>query len=611
MKTHRWTIEHALYLLAFLLALGVRLLRLGATPLPDFEAGWALQALAISGQGQMQPALGPNPGYAMITGFLFYLFGSSNGLARLLPAVAGAMLVWLPLFFRREIGQTAALILAFGLALDPGLVAVSRTAGNGMPALSFSLLALAAMYRRRAMLAGLLGGLALLSGTGILVGAVGLALTWGLMRLLEKTGGWNQPTASEILSPEASLPDETSDTSAPSSSTHRYGDSLRMGFYVMAGTVLLIGTLFFRFPQGLGALAGTLTAYLEGWAKPSGVPALRLPIALLIYQPLPVIFGIAGAVRGWMHRYARHGMARRLSLWAIIALLAAMLYPARQVSDLIWVLIPLWALAALEFADGLASLGETQHRLIVVGQAVLLFLLLAFAWNYLLVLSNADLFSGPIAFRNIMILLVSAVVMGALTTGLVSLGWSWSIARRGLSWGISLTLGLYMLANMGGVSQVRPSGEQELWSHIPSYGETELLVKTASELSEWKTGHPHMLDVVLLADSPSLRWAFRSWPAMRYALNLAPNDQPSAIVAYKGQEPSALSANYRGQDFAWEVYPGWQGTIPPDLPRWLAFRQAPRQQTELILWARADLFPGSLLQPLPEIEFAPEEPIEP
>ena len=40
--------EHILYLLAFLLALGIRLLNLGAAPLSDFEADWALQSLALA-----------------------------------------------------------------------------------------------------------------------------------------------------------------------------------------------------------------------------------------------------------------------------------------------------------------------------------------------------------------------------------------------------------------------------------------------------------------------------------------------------------------------------------------------------------------------------------
>jgi hypothetical protein len=332
-----------------------------------------------------------------------------------------------------------------------------------------------------------------------------------------------------------------------------------------------------------------------------------LPFALLLYQPLPLIFGIAGAVRGWRNRSPQSGIARRLSLWAFFALLLPMLYPGRQVSDLVWMLIPVWALAATELAQSLALEEQGQGRLIIAGQAALLFLLSTFAWNYLLVMTNARLFAGQAALRNIVILLVAAIGMGAVTTVLVSLGWSWSFARRGLVWGLSISLGLYMLAAMWGSSQVRPAGAQELWSRAPSPGETDLLARTLADLSEWHTGQEKMLDILVLADNPSLRWVLRSWPNAKYASSLSPGEQPSIIIAYSGQEPPALAASYRGQDFPWEAQPAWPGALPADLPRWLAFRDAEGRQSEIILWARTDLFPGGVFEPQAEIQVSPEE----
>ena len=41
------TIEHVLYLAAFLLAAALRTLHLGALPLSEHEAGWAMQALDL------------------------------------------------------------------------------------------------------------------------------------------------------------------------------------------------------------------------------------------------------------------------------------------------------------------------------------------------------------------------------------------------------------------------------------------------------------------------------------------------------------------------------------------------------------------------------------
>jgi len=103
----------------------------------------------------------------LLTGLLFFLFGDSNAIARLWPALAGSLLVLLPWTFRGYLarypaGRIAGLVLAFGLALDPGLVAASRLAGGPMLAAGFGLLALGFAYDRRSLPFGILGGLALI-----------------------------------------------------------------------------------------------------------------------------------------------------------------------------------------------------------------------------------------------------------------------------------------------------------------------------------------------------------------------------------------------------------------------------------------------------------------
>ena len=128
------TLEHAFYALALVFAIGLRFLNLGALPLSDFEANWALQALRVA-QG-LHPALGTNPAYLHLTAVLFYIFGGTNFLARFWPALAGCALVLAAWFLRGRIGRIPALVLAFGLAIDPGLVAMSHLAGGPMLAVA-------------------------------------------------------------------------------------------------------------------------------------------------------------------------------------------------------------------------------------------------------------------------------------------------------------------------------------------------------------------------------------------------------------------------------------------------------------------------------------------
>ena len=328
MKTNRWTIEGSLYALALLAALVLRLAALKNAGLNDVEAGWALQALGLA-RGQAV-GIGPQPLYVLFTGLLFSILDSSNVLARLLPALSGSALVLFPLFMRGYFGKRAAVILAFGLALDPALVFLSRTAGSQIMALSFVLLTLAAILSRRTAWAGIFAGLALLSGPQVLAGALSVGLTWIGGKLLVNTG---------ILQPlRIEDRDETPRESRP----------VRMGLFFLVGTLLAAGTLFFRFPQGIGALADTVSAYLSGWVTASGVPALRIPAVWIVYQPLVFIFGLAGVVRAWFGWHPQYNQMRWLTLWAFFALAVAMLYPARQVSDLAWLLIPMWALSAME-----------------------------------------------------------------------------------------------------------------------------------------------------------------------------------------------------------------------------------------------------------------------
>ena len=89
--------EGWLYGLAFLIALGLRLIQLGASPLTDTEATLALQALQLA-QGQA-PLLGSQPGNILFTSILFAVINTTNFMARLIPAIVWGALVFAPYFF--------------------------------------------------------------------------------------------------------------------------------------------------------------------------------------------------------------------------------------------------------------------------------------------------------------------------------------------------------------------------------------------------------------------------------------------------------------------------------------------------------------------------------
>ena len=565
MKIPRITNEDLLFILAFSLGIGVRLLNLGAASLSDFEAQSALQALALS-QGEAV-ALGPQPGYVMLTGLTFFIFGSANALARLWPAIAGSLLVAVPYFLRRELGSKPALVVAFGLALDPGLTAFSRLAGGPMLATGFGLTALTLWYLRRPIIAGVLAGLALLGGPDILHGILGVALALGL--------GW-------LLSKYEIINWFETGFQPPASNRAR-----RMGMVAGLATIFFVGTMFFRYPQGLGAWVESLPAYLGGWLQDPELPALRVFAALVVYQPLGLIFGLVAAIRGWVRNIH---LSRWLSLWALVALLLALFYPGRQMGNLGWVFVPLWILAGSELAR---HFRVPEERLAVLGQAILVTVLLVLAW---INLAGLDLAAFDMQIYRLRWAVIAGVlVLIGITTGLVTLGWSRIVAQRGLSWGLGVTLGLFVFASLWRVSQLHANGENELLLPVPAVQQTDLLMDTLGDLAEFHTGRRDTLDMVVTAQRPSIRWALRNWKQARFANHVAVGELPSAVISTAEDSSPRFSVSYRGQDFAWFVYSDWQGALPQDWPSWLAFREAPQRSEQIILWVRGDVFPDGVL----------------
>src|ERR1700690_1483877 len=234
--------QTALYVIVFLLALAVRLIRLGTWTLTDVEAQRALQALGVA-QGA-HPALGSNPAYVLLTTIVFFFYGGgTNFWARFVPALAGSFIIFVPFLFRERLKPRPSLILAFFLAFDPGLAALSRQAGSSILAVTFVLFAWGFWERKQSRLAGVFAALALLSGSSLWEALLGLGIAWAILQALEarqKTEPAPRPARSEWLS----------------------------ALWYAIGTLLVGGTLFFLSPNGLSAWLSSLPEYLSGWVHP-------------------------------------------------------------------------------------------------------------------------------------------------------------------------------------------------------------------------------------------------------------------------------------------------------------------------------------------------------
>ncbi len=551
--------ESLLYLFAFIIALAVRLTKLGATPLTDAEARWALQALGVAqGTHPASAANGSQPAYILLTSILFFAYGGgTNFLARLIPALTGSALVLVPYLFRERLKPRPSLILAFFLALDPGLVALSRQAGSPILALTFLFLAWGLWDHRHSRWAGVFAGMALLSGSSLWEGLLGLGLTWLIRQGMEhglKTESAEHPTRSEWL------------------------NALWFGL----GTIIVVGTLFFLAPNGLSAWLSSLPEYLRGWGRPSGVSSGMILFSLAAYQPLAVILGLIALARGWIYRSRR---AVRLSLWMLVALLVALFYPAHQVSDLAWMLIPLWSLAALELARSLQVFPEERRE--VLGVVALCVLILVFMWlDFTSLLQTAGA-ADQAALRSW--LLFGSFFLLVISILLVAVGWSISSAKLGAVWGLVAALGIYSFSAMTGAAGLRIFPTAEMWSPGSAVPQANLLLTTVDQMSDWSDKNIDSQSVMIDGiSSPALQWLLRGHP-VDVADGLDASASPPIVVTANQNNPK-LAAGYRGQSFVWRQTPLWNQAQLIDWMNWLAYRRMPQNSETIIVWVRDDLF---------------------
>lgn len=596
----RLNFEALLYMIAFALAIMIRFYNLGNAPLSDSEAEWALQALntARVGSDNGRLMIGPNPGYVLLTSVLFAMFESTNFLARFWPALAGSLVVFFPYLISRHtepddssrwnIERWAAILLAFGLALTPGLVTVSRQAGGPMMGLAFGVLALGLWNVRRPVLAGISAGLALISGPALFLGALGLLLAWIAVKVAFRKGSLSSSSTTEEHT-QTTDPDITTEENKAIGFI-QLDDDWQQFLISTGAAILVIGTLFLIYPHGLAAWFGSLTAFFEGWIKPSGVAASRVLAAGLVYELLVIVFSLLFIIRTLLRHdkvasQNRNRMYPLFILWAVFGLILILLYPDRQVHDLIWVLVPLWVLAASELSEHVL---KKPLNVISIIQAVFLLVLSSLLW-YTIASTTRTPSGLPEASMQYAII-IGILALGVLTTALVSLGWSWDISRSGLILGVSAALVIYSISVLWGSAQTRHNQPQELWSPLPAPGQSQLMKKVLHEVSTWNTGFPEHIDIISTVDSPSLRWVLREFPNTRYILLPDSDELPSIVITRGGEDIPPFAASYRGEDFVWWSNPGWSGGIPPDPAKWFAFREAPLVSEKIIMWTRSDLF---------------------
>jgi hypothetical protein len=302
-----------------------------------------------------------------------------------------------------------------------------------------------------------------------------------------------------------------------------------------------------------------------------------------------------------MIRGFRTGSPRiiRLSIWLGVSLLIAVFY--RQSSELIWAVIPLLVLAALELSRGLNIFPSERLEVGVVTTALLI--LLTYIWFDIAAI-GLDPFSQ---FAVAMPVLGSmqnpryAILYGAIAIliaciAFVAFGWSGRTAWLGSTWAFVIFFAVYSLGVAWGGSGLRYPNGVELWLPDQKPAEVDLLLASVNEISDFSMGHQQSQPVTVMGiSSPALEWLLRNREVQLVSV-LDPQSAPPMIIT-PAMDNLSLPSAYRGQDFIWRQRVQYESIQRQEWWRWLVNRQLPRENEMIILWARNDLFPDARQNP--------------
>jgi len=170
--------------------------------------------------------------------------------------------------------------------------------------------------------------------------------------------------------------------------------------------------------------------------------------------------------------------------------------------------------------------------------------------------------------------------------------WGWPVSLKGLGLGSALLLTIYMLSALVQGCYLRQGDSRSLWSDGSGTGQTRLLRESIYDASITQTGRGDAIQGVVVGSWDALRWELRDLDGIEFQDSLDAEGLPPVIITSETDYFLVNQELYRGQDFVLETRPGWNGIIPPDWIRWIAFRSGPVEKDDIILWIRNDIFSG-------------------
>ncbi|KPJ50446.1 MAG: hypothetical protein AMJ38_01790 [Dehalococcoidia bacterium DG_22] len=536
------SLETVVWLVVIGLAAALRLARLDHLPLAIDESVRAFAAWQTS-EGDA-PANWPGDMTASLTAYLFSIFGSSDLLTRMLPALAGSALVALFWPLSRHVGG-AALAAAGLVTFSPLLVHVSR---SGLPYSVGAFLSLAMVVSLFAYLRTQrpLYLLVLIMSLGLALGSDPVSTSTALIvvAFLIYEIGWRR--SQDVLAATGPI---------------RQNPALIISGLLFLLGALELGVTHFGTSFDRLSLPG-LRQWVDMFELPrDGLPWHFHPGILMSYEALLLLLG--GSAYLWLltRWIASRGedvslFQRFLFFWASGAAVIIAITTRREAGQLVLLLLPLALLAGswlerIAAETDAASLGRAAPYLAPV---------LALAAYIALVLSQWAQ-AGEVGSTGDRIGVIFALA------GAIALIWiTWNMLGRQAAAG-SLTLALVLLAILaihGSTSVMYGRGSEFLADERVEPSVFQLQERLAA--FEAETSEPIAVHESFL---PFLGWYLRDVNGVVFAPS--PAEDAVAIVTPPGE---SAPSGYRWER-AWPIAEGWlpHSADPLDWWRWLVYRQ--------------------------------------
>ncbi len=565
----RLTIGKALFGLVALAASVLRLTNLGHIPLSPTEAEAALAVWRFwqPGQAALAPA---SPAYFTLTAVLTQIFGFSDAVMRLVPALFGVALALLPWLLRRRLGAVGALVTAVFLTISPIAVVVSRTAGGEAIALFAIFLLLAAWVRwqderhgRWAVTMTAALGLGLASAPLFYSGLAALALAW----LFTTTIG-----------PRLSRPADGEEETGKEE-TAIWPTAALTGLLIF----LALTTTFLLNINGIGAAASLLADWLQQFGRSELAAGTTLILAVIRYEIGLVIVGLAAIM--WAS-WRGHALGR-LALYWLVGITAVLLVQQGIITNA--ALAPLAGYLLIGSFAG-SVIGNHIHWR---GWALTGGLLLI--WGLMFV--NVTRFLRTSVFDATNMSHIWIAIFGltlALTTIYFLITWDSRSTYQGILLSVLAMLFFYNWGTARWLGQEAANDPRETWVLTGADDEVPVLIDQIRDLSWQIAGSETDLDIFSAVNSPILAWYLREFPNFQMGTAVPPAATTSIILTPDGTEP-AFGSDYMGADYALlrsgVLQEGFMQSRLLDTLRWWVFQEstAVTQKQRLILWLRADL----------------------